>query len=108
MCSRRAGSRVGTLHCPMTRNVSLRELLAGVEGLALLRNLYDGSDADAARRLTELRTVLDDPAFDAAEPTPEVPAAAGYAIWSGSYDDPGNPVVAIEEAAVGRLLDALP
>ncbi len=30
----------------MTRNVSLRELLVGVEGLALLRNLYDGSDAD--------------------------------------------------------------
>ena len=27
----------------MTRNVSLRELLVGVEGLALLRNLYDGA-----------------------------------------------------------------
>jgi hypothetical protein len=38
----------------MTRNVSLRELIAGVEGLALLRNLYDGSDEAAAQRLAEL------------------------------------------------------
>jgi SAM-dependent methyltransferase len=92
----------------MTRNVSLRELLAGVEGLALLRNLYDGSDADAERRLQELRAVLDDPALAVAEPTPEAGAAAGYAIWSDSYDEPGNPIVALEETAVGELLAALP
>lgn len=92
----------------MTRNVSLRELLAGVEGLALLRNLYDGADADAARRLTELRELLDDPALAAAEPTPELDAAAGYAIWSDSYDEPGNPIVAIEQAAVSELLGAAP
>ncbi|MDE3133264.1 MAG: class I SAM-dependent methyltransferase [Acidobacteriota bacterium] len=92
----------------MTRNVALRELLAGVEGLALLRNLYDGSDADAARRLQELRRVLDDPELAAAEPTPEVGAAAGYAVWSDSYDEPGNPIVAIEERVVGELLAELP
>jgi SAM-dependent methyltransferase len=92
----------------MTRHVSLRELLAGVEGLALLRNLYDGSDADAKLRLAELRAVLDDPALDAAQATPEVDAAAGYAIWSDSYDDPGNPVVAIEERSVAELLSDLP
>jgi hypothetical protein len=36
----------------MARNVRLRELLVGIEGLALLRNLYDGTDSaawDAAR-----------------------------------------------------------
>ena len=92
----------------MTRNVSLRELLAGVEGLALLRNLYDGDDADAAARLQELRSVLDDPALAAAEPTPELGAAAGYAIWSDSYDEPGNPIVAIEERVVGELLASRP
>lgn len=92
----------------MTRNVSLRELLAGVEGLALLRNLYDGADADAAQRLEELRRVLDDPALDSAEATPEMGAAAGYAIWSDSYDEPGNPVVALEETAVAELLAAAP
>jgi len=92
----------------MTRHVSLRELLAGVEGLALLRSLYDGSDADAQRRLEELRSVLDDPAYDVAEATPEADPAAGYAIWSDSYDEPGNPIVAIEESAVGDLVTALP
>jgi SAM-dependent methyltransferase len=92
----------------MTRHVSLRELLAGVEGLALLRNLYDGTDADAELRLTELRRVLDDPALDSAEATPEVGAAAGYAIWSDSYDEPGNPIVAIEETVVEKLLIDLP
>jgi SAM-dependent methyltransferase len=92
----------------MTRNVSLRELLVGVEGLALLRNLYDGSDATAAERLEELRRVLDDPALASAEATPEHEPASGYAIWSDSYDEPGNPIVAIEEAVVGQLLSARP
>jgi hypothetical protein len=49
--------------------VSLRELLVGVEGLALLRNLYDATDEHAARRLHELREVLDDPAHEHAEVT---------------------------------------
>ncbi len=38
----------------MSRHVSLRELLVGVEGLAVLRHLYDGNDESAARRLQEL------------------------------------------------------
>jgi ubiquinone/menaquinone biosynthesis C-methylase UbiE len=91
----------------MVRNVSVRELLAGVEGLALLRNLYDGDDATAARRLGELREVLADPAFDRAEPTPEFAPVDGYALWSDSYDDPGNPVVAVEARVVHGLLDGL-
>lgn len=92
----------------MARNVSLRELLVGVEGLALLRNLYDGTDEAAAGRLQELRRVLDDPELVSAEATPEHDAASGYAIWSDSYDEPGNPIVAIEERVVGQLIDQLP
>ena len=92
----------------MTRNVSLRELLVGVEGLALLRNLYDGSDEVAATRLAELRRVLDDPELASAEATPEHDAVSGYAIWSDSYDEPGNPIVAIEERVVGELLAPRP
>src|ERR1700722_13422962 len=92
----------------MTRHVSLRELLAGVEGLALLRGLYDGTDSDAAERLAELRSVLDDPAFAAAEATAEREPADGYAIWSDSYDDPGNPIVALEETAVREMLEGAP
>jgi hypothetical protein len=37
----------------MARNVHLRELLIGVEGLALLRHLYDGTDGAAQRRVAE-------------------------------------------------------
>jgi SAM-dependent methyltransferase len=92
----------------MTRHVSLRELLAGVEGLALLRGLYDGTDSDATQRLDELRRVLADPALDEAEATPELGAADAYAIWSDSYDDPGNPIVALEETAVRELLEGAP
>ena len=91
----------------MVRNVSVRELLAGVEGLALLRNLYDGEDATAARRLAELGELLADPALNGAEPTPEFAAADGYALWSDSYDEPGNPVVAVEERVVHGLLDGV-
>lgn len=92
----------------MTRQVSLRELLVGVEGLAVLRHLYDGTDEDAARRLQELREVLDDPAFEQAEATPEFDPKEGYALWSESYDEPGNPIVAIEEAVVHELIRSVP
>jgi SAM-dependent methyltransferase len=99
----------------MARHVSLRELLAGVEGLAILRHLYDGTDAEAVRRLDQLREVLDDAAFEHADVTPEFDPREGYTLWSDSYDEPGNPIVALEEAVVhdlirsvlaGRALDA--
>jgi SAM-dependent methyltransferase len=52
--------------------------------------------------------VLDDPTLSSAEATAELDPAAGYAIWSDSYDQPGNPIVAIEETAVAKLLGDLP
>jgi SAM-dependent methyltransferase len=99
----------------MARRVRLRELLVGVEGLALLRHLYDGSDAEARRRLEEVRQVLGDDAFAAAEPIDEADARTGYGAWSRAYDEPGNPIIALEQPAVwslihrtesGRALDA--
>ena len=91
----------------MARNVRLRELLVGVEGLALLRHLYDGEDADADARLAEVGRILDDETFATGEPTAEAAARTGYDAWSDTYDEPGNPIVAIEEpvvwAAVARL-----
>lgn len=47
----------------MTRHVRLRELLIGVEGLALLRRLYDGTDDEAERRIAAVRRILDDEAI---------------------------------------------
>src|SRR4051812_33195630 len=84
----------------VTRHVRLRELLVAVEGLALLRQLYDGDDETAARRLAEVRGLLTDSHFDVAELTQEADARDGYAGWSERYDEPGNPIVALEQPAV--------
>jgi SAM-dependent methyltransferase len=107
----------------MERHVRLSELLIGTEGLALLRSLYDGSDEDAAARLDEVRAILNadgdgdvdgdadgvgDHAHDATEPIAEADPRAGYAAWSASYDEPGNPIVALEQPAVWGLIDELP
>ena len=91
----------------MPRTVRLRELLLGVEGLALLRHLYDGDDATADARVAEVRRILDDPAFDAGEPTAEASPREGYAAWAEDYDDPGNIVIALEQPAVWARLDGV-
>src|SRR5579859_7183469 len=94
-------SKIGPLLSEvMERHVRLRELLLGVEGLALLRHLYDGTDDDADRRLDEVRHLLDDEAFSGTEPTSEADPRTGYRSWSERYDEPGNPIIAIEE--IGR------
>jgi SAM-dependent methyltransferase len=97
------------------RHVRLDELLVGTEGLALLRNLYDGSDEDADARLSEVRAILasasasaDDRARDPGELIAESDPRAGYAIWASSYDDPDNPILALEQPAVWGLIDRLP
>ncbi len=64
----------------MARHVRLSELLVGTEGLALLRNLYDGSDEEAAVRLREVRAILDrEHPTDPTDPIAEADPRAGYA-----------------------------
>jgi ubiquinone/menaquinone biosynthesis C-methylase UbiE len=92
----------------MARHVRLRELLVGIEGLALLRNLYDGTDEEAEARLGEMRRLLDDERFAAPEAVPEADARTGYAWWSETYDEPGNQIIALEEPVVWSLVDPLP
>jgi SAM-dependent methyltransferase len=78
-----------------------------VEGLALLRHLYDGSDVDAEQRLAEVKRILNDDTFAASEDITEAESRTGYAAWSDRYDEPGNPLIAIEEPAVWSLIDRL-
>ena len=92
----------------MTRQVRLQELLIGVEGLALLRHLYDGPTDDADRRLAEVRRILDDPSLAQSEVVAEVDPRVGYAAWSDNYDQPGNIVIGLEQPVVWSMLDALP
>ncbi|HEX3784004.1 MAG TPA: class I SAM-dependent methyltransferase [Pseudonocardiaceae bacterium] len=91
----------------MAREVRLCELLAGVEGLALLRNLHDGSTEDADRRLAELRRILADDAFAAATTTTEGDVTTGYRLWSQHYDQPGNLLIALEQPEMWAILDTL-
>ncbi len=91
----------------MAGYVRLRELLVGIEGLALLRHLYDRTDEDADRRLAEVRRLLDDEAFSRGELVREADPRAGYRRWSETYDETANQIVALEEPVVWSLVDAL-
>ncbi|HEX4223917.1 MAG TPA: class I SAM-dependent methyltransferase [Pseudonocardiaceae bacterium] len=90
----------------MTREVRLRDLLVGVEGLAILRNLYYGPADNAEQRIAEIRRLLTDDEFTAGEPVTESDSATGYRLWSVNYDEPGNQLIAMEQPAVWALLDA--
>lgn len=92
----------------MARHVRLRELLVGVEGLALLRNLYDGTDEDAEQRLREVSGVLADDSYGAREATSEGDVQAAYGSWAETYDEADNPIIALEQPVVWSLLARIP
>jgi SAM-dependent methyltransferase len=92
----------------VTRTVRLNELLIGVEGLALLRTLYDATDDEATRRLDEVRQILDDATLAAGDETTEADAREGYRVWSTVYDEPGNPLIELEQPVVWSMVDHLP
>jgi SAM-dependent methyltransferase len=90
---------------------SLEELMIGVEGLALLRTLYD-RDAERARadRLNEVRRVVSgDPSDDASATSlgNEYGIQDGYVAWAETYDRPLR-LFQIEEAPMHARLDAWP
>lgn len=89
----------------MTREVSLRDVLIGVEGLAVLRNLYYGPEGNTEQRIAEIRRILADDEYTASEPVTESDSVTGYRLWSVNYDEPGNQLIAMEQPAVWGLLD---
>lgn len=91
----------------MSRKVALRELLVGVEGLALLRGVYEGSDEDASRRLAEIRRLLDEPSFAVVDPTRETDARSGYGAWAATYDGGDNPIIVLEQSVVWGILERI-
>jgi SAM-dependent methyltransferase len=70
----------------------------------------DRSVADA--RIADLERLLrirhDEPLLALELPVPEVDAVSGYAAWAGTYDVLPNPLIAVEEPAVQRLLADVP
>lgn len=92
----------------MARDIRLRELLVGIEGLAVLRRLVDGADAEAERRLREIGVLVADERLGATQLAREAAVLPGYEAWAETYDEPGNPIVALEQPAVWTLLDGVP
>jgi ubiquinone/menaquinone biosynthesis C-methylase UbiE len=92
----------------MTRHVRLRELLVGVEGLALFRTLVEGDDETAQTRIDEVRRIVgtdEEATYGLGADVPELDPRAGYSRWAATYDRPGNPLITLEQPVVWGLLD---
>lgn len=86
--------------------------LLGLEGVAVLR-AFAGDEFDRAfieRRITEIGTLLNTaaPLLGNGEAVDRIDTVDGYRAWSTTYDEPGNPLIEVEEPAVRRILDRLP
>jgi ubiquinone/menaquinone biosynthesis C-methylase UbiE len=90
---------------------SLRELLLGIEGLALLRSAPSDDAAARHSRVGEIRALLDadggDPELDAPVYGAEHDLADGYRLWAETYDAPLR-LFGLEEPVMHRLFESLP
>jgi ubiquinone/menaquinone biosynthesis C-methylase UbiE len=84
--------------------------LLGLEGVALLRAFSGEYDRDfTTARLDEIRALLDSAGELGDGVTVEpLPSTEAYAGWAGSYDEPGNQLVELEQTVVWEILDGLP
>jgi SAM-dependent methyltransferase len=94
----------------MTRRVRLEELLLGVEGTALLRNVLDGDQTFIDARLAAVRRLLDrlDQSGDhAGAPVTELDVERGYASWAATYDVMDNGLIKAESPLVAHALSTV-
>ena len=73
-----------------------------------MRHLFD-DDAQAAARLAEIRRIAcgGEAVYQLGADVPIVDVASGYARWSQTYDNPGNPLIHLEQPVVWSILDAV-
>ena len=95
--------------CRVARHVRLGEFLLGIEGIALMRHLFE-DDALAETRLEEIRRIAcgQEGIYRLGVDVPIVDVASGYARWSQTYDNPGNPLIQIEQPVVWSIFEAVP
>ena len=93
----------------MVRHLRLGEFLVGVEGVALMRHLFE-DDALAVARVEEIRRIVcsKEGVYQLGVDVPTVDAASGYALWSQTYDNPGNPLIDLEQPVVWSIFETLP
>ncbi|MGR6319178.1 class I SAM-dependent methyltransferase [Micromonospora soli] len=87
--------------------------LLGLEGVALLRATAGDDGLDRAfveARLAEVRRLLDEagPTLGGGVERGPLGTVDGYRTWASTYDQPGNPLVEVEEPVVRAILDGLP
>ncbi|MFE2934338.1 class I SAM-dependent methyltransferase [Streptomyces sp. NPDC059278] len=87
----------------------VRELVLGIEGLALLRHAVDGDEKFLQERVAEIRRfALDEEKLpDGGALVSELDAAAGYASWSAVYDSLPSSYIEVEEPVVRTILDGI-
>jgi ubiquinone/menaquinone biosynthesis C-methylase UbiE len=92
----------------VTRHLRLGEFLVGVEGIALMRHLFE-DDALASRRIEEIRHIVSggDEVYQLGVDVPIVDFRSGYERWSQTYDNPGNPLIAAEQPVVWSILETI-
>lgn len=83
----------------------------GLAGVALIRNWLAGDEtaktcADELVRVTNAYTAEAALRFEL--DIPDMAAESGYELWAHTYDDLHNPLIAIEQPAIERLLDGIP
>jgi SAM-dependent methyltransferase len=78
----------------------------GVEGIALIRHLFE-DDRFAAERIEEIRRIVcgEDEVYQLGIDVPIVDPRRGYARWAETYDDPGNPLVQLEQPVVWSIIE---
>ena len=83
----------------------------GVAGIAVIRNWMNG-DETAEECAEELRRLAnrfnDDPALKFQLDIPDMDVSSGYRLWADTYDDFHNPLIAIEEPIIRKLVDPIP
>ncbi|MFE7106751.1 class I SAM-dependent methyltransferase [Streptomyces sp. NPDC057575] len=93
----------------MSGEFRVREMVLGIEGLALLRHAMDGDEEFLQERVAEIRRfVLDEEKLpDGGAAVSELDAAEGYAAWSAVYDSLPSSYIEVEEPVVHSILDGL-
>jgi SAM-dependent methyltransferase len=86
--------------------------LLGLEGVALLRaHAGDGFDQEFVEaRIAETRVLLDRAAPTLGDGTDfgQLSVPDAYRLWSATYDEPGNPLIDVEQPIVREIIDRLP
>lgn len=93
----------------MTRHLRLGEFLVGVEGIAVMRHLFE-DDTVTAQRIEEIRHIVCDgeDVYQLGVDVPIVDPSSGYRRWSQTYDSPGNPLIEVEQPVVWSVFESMP